>query len=154
MITVTTVAELEPRIGSELGSSGWTRLSAQQIAAFGELTGDRHWAHTDRVRAAQESPFGDVIAHGFLILSLVTGLANECYEITGADRWVNYGLDRVRFTAPLLPDVAVRLRLVLRELELPESRPARLTLGCTIEDESGARVMVADWIVLVVEGER
>ncbi|MGP3535652.1 MaoC/PaaZ C-terminal domain-containing protein [Microbacterium sp. RD1] len=152
MITVSTVAELEPLVGTELGISSSVTLSTGDIAAFAELTGDRHWLHIDRVRAAAEAPFGDVIAHGFFVLSLVTGLANECYAIERAERWVNYGLERVRFTAPLLPEVPVRLRLVLRDLSRPVGSPARLTLACTVEKEDGAAVMIADWVVLVVEG--
>jgi len=153
MITVSTVAELDPLVGTQLGTSSWVTLSAADIAAFAELTGDRHWLHTDRQRAQADAPFGDVIAHGFLVLSLVTGLANECYGIGSAERWVNYGLERVRFTAPLLPDTPVRLRLALRDLQRRDSSPARLTLACTVEKEDGSAVMVADWIVLVVEGE-
>lgn len=151
MITVSTVAELDPLIGTELGTSSWATLSARDIAAFAELTGDRHWLHTDRDRAKAEAPFGDAIAHGFLVLALLTGLANECYAIERAERWVNYGLERVRFTAPVLPDVPIRLRLALRDLQRRGSAPARLTLGCTVEKEDGAPVMIADWVVLVVE---
>ena len=107
---------------------------------------------TSTVNAASaEGPFGDVIAHGFLLLSLVTGLANQCYDVQDAQRWTNYGLDRVRFTAPVTPSDSVRLVLTLREMNRTPTG-FRLVLGCELELKGSARpAMVADWIVLITE---
>ena len=151
MITVSSAGELADRVGAVLGRSDWVELSADRIAAFGGISGDEHWMHVDRERASAEGPFGDVIAHGFLLLSLVTGLANQCYAVQDAQRWTNYGLDRVRFTAPVTPSDSVRLVLTLREMT-GTATGFRLVLGCELELKGSARpAMVADWIVLITE---
>ncbi|WP_382303655.1 MaoC family dehydratase [Herbiconiux sp. UC225_62] len=153
MITVDSAGELTERVGTVLGHSGWVTMPAERIAAFGALTGDEHWVHVDRERAKADSPFGDVLAHGFLLLSLVTGLANECYEVRRAERWTNYGLDRVRFTAPVTPADSLRLELTLDSLE-ETTTGFRLVLGCLLERQGSDRpAMVADWIVLITEGD-
>lgn len=153
MITVSSAGELAERVGSVLGRSSWVELSADRIAAFGGISGDNHWMHVDRGRASAEGPFGDVIAHGFLLLSLVTGLANQCYDVRDAQRWTNYGLDRVRFTSPVTPSDSVRLVLALRELDRAATG-FRLVLGCELELKDSSRpAMVADWIVLITEGD-
>jgi acyl dehydratase len=151
MIAVTSAVELEPHVGKVLGTSDWLELSFEQIANFGTLTRDCHWMHVDRSRAQSEGPFGDVIAHGFLLLSLVTGLSNQCYSIKDVTRWTNYGLDRVRFTSPALPFDAVRLALTLKGLDLIADG-FRLTLKCELQLRDRPRpALVADWLVLVAE---
>ena len=153
MIAVTSARDLTDHVGSLLGHSEWVSLPAERIAAFGAVTGDEHWIHVDQERARAEGHFGDVLAHGFLLLSLVTGLASECYTVADAVRWTNYGLERVRFTAPVTPSSAVRLALTLKSLDVSEGG-ARLVLGCELElKESPRPAMVADWIVLISEGE-
>jgi acyl dehydratase len=152
MITVDSARELRDRVGTVLGHSSWVRLAPERIAAFGAVTGDEHWLHVDRERAQTDSPFGDVLAHGFLLLSLVTGLAGECYSVRSAERWTNYGLDRVRFVSPVTPADSVRLALSLGSLDETTSG-FRLVLGCVLERKDAERpAMVADWIVLVTEG--
>lgn len=152
MIVVESARELSDRVGTLLGYSEWVQLSAERIAAFGAVTGDEHWVHVDQERARRDSPFGDVLAHGFLLLSLVTGFANQCYEVRAAERWTNYGLDRVRFTSPVVPADLVRLALRLESLEETASG-FRLVLGCVLELKGSERpAMVADWIVLITEG--
>lgn len=153
MIVVDSAGELRERVGSVLGESSWVTVPAERIAAFGKLTGDEHWIHVDRPRAKTDGPFGDVLAHGFLLLSLVTGLANECYAVRRAQRWTNYGLDRVRFTAPVTPADSLRLRLTLDSLE-ETTTGYRLVLGCILERKGSDRpAMIADWIVLITEGD-
>lgn len=153
MIAVTSARELTDKVGQVLGHSEWLTLPADRIAAFGAITGDEHWIHVDRERARAEGPFGDVLAHGFLLLGLVTGLANQCYSVADAVRWTNYGLDRVRFTAPVTPSSEVRLALTLKSLDVSQDG-ARLVLGCELELRDSSRpAMVADWIVLIAEGE-
>lgn len=151
MISVDSAGELSAHVGSLLGRSDWYVISGERIAQFGDLTGDRHWMHTDRGRARSEGPFGDVIAHGFFLLSLVTGLGNACYEITAASRWINYGLDRVRFTSPVVAGQAIRLALTLNAVEATQGGH-RLNLGCELELQGCARpALVADWLVQVEE---
>jgi acyl dehydratase len=153
VITVDRTQELATHVDQELGISDWVRLDAADIAAFGRLTGDMHWVHMDGERARCETPFGGTIAHGFLVLSLITGLANQCYAVRSASRWLNYGLDRVRFTAVVVAGSRVRLRLRLLALE-PQKAGTRLRLGCAIELEGSERpAAVCEWICVAFEGE-
>lgn len=154
MKAVTSATELEQAVGSVLGESEWVKITAEDIAEFGRLTGDRHWMHVDRNRAASEGPFGDVIAHGFFLLALVTGLANECYSVANATRWTNYGLDRVRFTAPVVAGRSVRLKTELKEFS-GTTAATRIVLSLELELEGSDRpALVADWIVLVAEDDK
>jgi acyl dehydratase len=140
-------------VGADLGVSDWVELGEEELQDFGRITGDTHWIHVDPARAGAEGPFGSVIVHGFLTLSLVTALAGQCYTIASARRWVNYGLDRVRFVSPLLPRTPVRLELRLDGVE-PKPDGGRLRLGCRIVTADGTPVMVATWLVHVVEQEK
>jgi acyl dehydratase len=152
MRTFEDVSALLGSVGERLGVSGWVTLTEEDLQAFGRLTGDEHWIHVDPVRAKAEGPFGSVIVHGFFSLALVTALSNECYAVTSAKRWVNYGLDRVRFLAPLFPGTPVRLELSL-EAATPMRQGGKLTLGCSLVTQEGATVMAATWIALVIEDE-
>ncbi|EME18735.1 enoyl-CoA hydratase [Rhodococcus erythropolis] len=153
MIEVDSARDLSDRVGTLLGRSEWVNLPADTIKVFGAITRDEHWIHVDRARAAEEGPFGDVIAHGFFLLSLVTGLGNQCYVVRNAQRWTNYGLDRVRFTAPVTPDDSVRLAMKLESLDETASG-YRLVLECELELKDSPRpALVARWIVLVTEKE-
>jgi acyl dehydratase len=153
LIEVDRAADLVPLVGSELGVSEWMRLDEEPIANFGRVTGDTHWIHMDAEKARKETPFGRTIAHGFFILALITGLSTQCYVIRGARRWLNYGVDRVRFTAVVVAGSRVRLRLVLLALE-PKRSGTRLRLGCTIELEGSERpAAVCEWICIAFEEE-
>ena len=153
MITVDRVSDLAPYVGQELGVSDWVRIDADAIRTFGQVTGDTHWVHMDAERARQETPFGGPIVHGFFVLSLITGLGNQCYSVRRASRWLNYGLDRVRFTAIVAAGSRVRLRLNLIELEAQRAG-TRLRLGCTIELEGSERpAAVCDWICIGFDEE-
>lgn len=151
MITVDRIDELAALVGQELGVSEWVQLDEQTIASFGHLTGDTHWVHMDSERARRETPFGATIAHGFFVLALVTGLSNQCYAVRDVSRWLNYGLDRVRFTAVVVAGSRLRLRLTLLALE-PQKVGTRLRLGCTIELEGSERpAAVCEWICIAFE---
>jgi acyl dehydratase len=151
MIEVDRAAELAPFVNSELGYSAWVQLDEETIASFGRLTGDTHWVHMDTDRARRETPFGRTIAHGFLVLAIVTGLSKQCYAIRSARRWLNYGLDRVRFTAVVIAGSRVRLRLTLLALE-PQRSGTRIRLGCTLELEGSERpAAVCEWICIAFD---
>jgi acyl dehydratase len=153
VITVDRVDELAAHVGQELGVSEWVQLDEKAIASFGRITGDTHWVHIDGERARRETPFGGTIAHGFFVLAILTGLSNHCYAVRSAGRWLNYGLDRVRFTAAVVAEARVRLRLKLLALE-PQKAGTRLRLGCTIELEGSERpAAVCEWICIAIEGE-
>lgn len=111
-----TVAELEAHAEGELGVSEWLPMGQWRIDEFANATEDPQWVHVDPARAA-EGPFGTTIAHGYLTLSLLPRLLKDVIEITDQKRGANYGIDRVRFTAPVRVDDAVRLRARLTGTE-------------------------------------
>src|SRR5436190_80883 len=101
------LAELHEAVGEHLGYSGWHRIEQSRIDAFADATGDRQWIHVDPERAAH-GPFGGTIAHGYLTLSLLPMLVAQIYRVSGVRMGVNYGLNRVRFPAPVPVDSLVR----------------------------------------------
>jgi acyl dehydratase len=132
---IQSVEELRGKIGQEIAVGDWTTVTQEQINLFAEATGDHQWIHLDRKRAEAESPYGTTIAHGFLTLSLLPRLMADSLELPKAKMSVNYGLNRVRFAAPVPAGKKVRPRITL--------------LG--IEDVSGGLQM--NWKVIIeVEG--
>src|ERR1700737_3799371 len=112
---------LKELVGHQVGSSEWLPITQGRVQRFAEATEDRQWIHLDRERAERESPYGTTIAHGFLTLSLISCLARQAMEIrTGVRMAVNYGLNRVRFPAPVRADSRIRARFTLAVLkEIP-----------------------------------
>ena len=110
-----TTSDLRGRLDQILGRSAWHRIEQADANAFGAATHDEQWIHTDPARAAS-GPFGRTIAHGYLTLSLATALLDEILEITDAVMVVNYGLDRVRFPAPLPLGAEIRAEVGLTGL--------------------------------------
>lgn len=104
-----TLEELVAAGERELGTSEWHTIDQKMIDAFAEATGDRQWIHVDPKRAA-DSPFGTTVAHGYLSLSLFPVLLAEILQITDARAGINYGIDRLRFTAPVPAGSKVRLK--------------------------------------------
>ncbi|HEV2640981.1 MAG TPA: MaoC family dehydratase [Actinocrinis sp.] len=102
-------AELAEAVGTELGRSDWLTVDQSRIDLFAQATGDHQWIHVDPARAA-EGPFGTTIGHGFLTLSLIPALVGGVYSLDGVRMAVNYGLDKVRFPAPV--QVGSRIRAV------------------------------------------
>jgi acyl dehydratase len=113
-----TLANITQYVGKELGVSGWLTVEQSRINQFAECSGDRQWIHTDVERAKRESPYRAPIAHGYLILSLVAPLQMEIGALpTDAAAAFNYGLDKVRFLAPVKAGARVRLRVALAGVE-------------------------------------
>jgi len=117
------IARYQPMIGTEIHCGPWLEIDQQRIDAFAAATGDLQWIHTDPQRAAVESPYGATIAHGYLTLSLLPYLTESnapgFFERTypGMRLRLNYGLDRVRFPAPVPAGSRVRAHTVLKGLE-------------------------------------
>lgn len=130
---------LKNLVGQELGTSDWFTMTQERIAQFAEATEDRQWIHLDRERASRESPFGTTIAHGFLTLSLVSHLMKQAIEIRSGIRLaVNYGLNRVRFPAPVPAGAKIRGKVVLQSVkELPDCVEA--VFAVTIEAEAAQK---------------
>ena len=139
------IRELEARVGQEVGVSPWLEVSQERIDTFAKAIDDFQWIHVDPARAAQ-SPFGGTIAHGFLTLSLLSHLSERTFSFSDRRMGVNYGLNRVRFTAPLPAGSRVRARFTLQKFEKLEGG-VQVTWNVVIEREGGERpVLVAEWI--------
>ena len=133
--------------GSEVACSAWIEVDQARIQRFADATGDRQWIHTDPGRARLESPYGTTIAHGYLTLSLLPHLLESCLRIDGVAMAVNYGLDRVRFPAPLPAGQRVRARLTLERLQ-PVDGGVQAHWAATVELEHGDKpVCVAQMLV-------
>ena len=116
MTTQLTIDELEGTEERELGTSDWHRIEQRSIDQFAEATGDQQWIHVDP-EAAAAGPFGGTIAHGYLSLSMLPMLMSEVMSVEGARMGVNYGIERVRFTAPVPTGSEVRLHAKLLSAE-------------------------------------
>jgi acyl dehydratase len=127
------LAELQPRVGETLGTSAWIEIDQRRIDLFAEATGDHQWIHVDPARAAA-GPFGTTIAHGFLTLSLLPEMFAGAFAVADTRMGVNYGLNRVRFTAPVPVGSRLRGRFKLLAYE-PIAGGAQLTVEVTIERE-------------------
>lgn len=135
--------QLAACLGQEVGASDWITITQQQIDEFAEATGDRQWIHVDPVRAAA-GPFGTTIAHGFLTLSLLPQMAESAIELGGVRMGVNYGLNKVRFPAPVPVGSRLRGRFKLTAFE-PIEGGAQITMEVTMEREGSAKpVCVAE----------
>jgi acyl dehydratase len=110
------VAGLREREGSSLGTSEWFTVDQEMVTTFADLTGDRQWIHVDPERAKQ-GPFGGTVAHGFFTLGLSTGLLWGIFTVEGVGMILNYGLNRVRFPAPLPVGSRIRMHVSLAEVQ-------------------------------------
>jgi acyl dehydratase len=126
-----TLEELEQAGEQELGTSRWVTIEQRAIDQFAEATGDHQWIHVDPEKAAA-GPFGQTVAHGYLSLSLIPALLEEVLRVKDARMGVNYGIEKVRFTAPVPSGSDVRLLAVLRSSER-RGEGVLFRLGVTIE---------------------
>lgn len=131
------LADLAALVGREIGISDWIEIDQRRIDQFAEATGDPQWIHVDPVRAAA-GPFGATVAHGFLTLSLLAAFDATAFAIDDVTMGVNYGLDRVRFPAPVRVGSRLRGRFVLQAFQ-PLPGGAQLTVEATVEIEGGAK---------------
>tara|TARA_S200000501_G_scaffold216641_1_gene203339 strand:+ start:3135 stop:3590 length:456 start_codon:yes stop_codon:yes gene_type:complete len=143
--------EAKVLVGEELGLSSWQRISQRKISRFGKVTGDKQWIHTAPIRAKLFSPFKTTIAHGFLVLSLLPKFLEETYAIESAKMGVNYGLNRVRFTAPVPVNSHVRGRAVLKDFQEIKNG-AKLTVEVTVELKGSTKpACIAEQVFLIYE---
>ena len=148
MLVVSAIEDLRNRLGQELGVSDWHAVSQEDVDCFAQVTGDRQWIHTD-VEAARSGPFHGTIAHGFYTLALIPMLMAQVLSLQGFGLVINYGLNKVRFPAPLPVGERVRLRL---SLEAISTRPGSsdITLLSSLECASQEKpVCVAESVVRV-----
>ena len=143
--TSVSLRELESRVGQEVGISPWVEMPQERIDLFAKATEDFQWIHVDPERA-KGSPFGGTIAHGFLTLSMLPKLSESTFEFSDRKMGVNYGLNKVRFTAPVPSGAKIRGRFTLAKYEKLEGG-VQVTWNVTIEREGGDKpVCVAESI--------
>lgn len=117
MRAIASVEELRRLIGQEVAVSDWVEITQERVELFAQATGDHQWIHLDVERCRKESPYGCTIAHGFLTLSLLPMLMKSIISMPMAKMDVNYGLNKVRFPAPVPVGSKVRARAQLQEVE-------------------------------------
>ena len=140
------IRELKDRVGEEIAVSPWVEVSQERIDTFAKAIEDFQWIHVDPARA-KDSPFGGTIAHGFLTLSLLSRLSELTFSFTDRKMGVNYGLNRVRFTAPLPSGSRVRARFTLAKYEPIDGNGVQVTWNTTVEIEGADKpALVAEWI--------
>ena len=149
------IATISQYVGQELGVSEWITINQERINDFADFTGDHQWIHVDVERARRESLFGTTIAHGYLTLSLAAALSMELGIIpAGVSEALNYGLDKVRFLAPVKSGSRVRDRVVLLAAEPQSKGRLLLKFRNTIEIEGEAKpALIADALSLLVTKE-
>ncbi|OBF89276.1 dehydratase [Mycobacterium sp. 852002-51152_SCH6134967] len=144
------IAAFEEHVGEHLGYSEWRQVTQKEIDLFAEATGDHQWIHVDAEKAAN-GPYGSTIAHGYLTLSLVPVLVQQIYKVTGLSMQVNYGVDKLRFPAPVPVDSRIRGGAELIKVDRTNNG-ARATVRVTVEVEGSERpACVVDTIAAMVD---
>ena len=138
--------ELHALVGQEVSVSEWLEVAQERVGLFAEATGDDQWIHVDVERARRESPFGGPVAHGFLTLALLSKFAAESFRLEGFRMGVNYGLNRVRFPAPVPVGARIRARFTLAEAREIEGG-VQMTWTAAVEVEGGSKpCLAAEWL--------
>jgi len=151
MLTLNGLDEVKAHVGEELGVSDWHEVTQEDIDRFAEVTGDDYWIHID-VERAKSGPFGGTIAHGYYTLSLAPMFSYRLFSFSGFAFGVNYGVNRVRFPAPMPVGGKVRMRAKLAAVDdIPGG--AQITTELTFEREGGDKpVCVAESLSRVYTG--
>jgi len=144
------LTDIKSRVGQEVGVSSWIEIGQARIDAFADATEDRQFIHVDATAAAQ-TPFGGTIAHGFLSLSLLSRMGAEAMLVPdGMKMAINYGLDRVRFLAPVRSGKRVRGRFTLDSVEEKAAGQILLKHTVTVEIEGESKpALTAVWLTLL-----
>ena len=147
MRDIATIEEAQALAGSEVAVTDWILIDQARINQFADATNDHQWIHVDPERCKRESPFGGTVAHGFLTLSLISGLFDSAVRLSGARMVLNYGLNKVRFPAPVPVDSRLRARIRLAKVDAIEGG-MQLTWEVTMEVDGGAKpVCVAEFLI-------
>lgn len=147
MREIASYGELKALVGSEVAVSDWMEISQQRVNMFADATGDHQWIHVDVERSKRESPFGGTIGHGFLTLSLLPTIFENALAMRDARMVLNYGLNKVRFPAPLPVGSRVRGRLTLKSVEEIDDG-SQLVWEVLVEREGGAKPVCAAEFVM------
>jgi acyl dehydratase len=147
-----TLSQLGEHVGRELGVSQWVAIEQSRIDAFAACTGDHQWIHVDIERAKRESPFRGPVAHGYLMLAMIAPLSMEVGIIPrDAAAGLNYGIDKVRFLAPVAAGARVRLRVTLVGVEPKEGGQTLMKTRNTLEVEGSEKLaLIAETLALLI----
>ena len=139
-------AELKNYVVDDLALSDWVCVTQDMIDLFAQSTGDHQWIHVDAERASRDTPFKSTIAHGFLTLSLLSKFLNDTIDLGVSKMGINYGLNRVRFTAPVKSGSMVRARFNLKQVVSIDDG-VQLEWEVTVEAQNEVKpVLVAEWL--------
>ncbi len=149
MAQAVSIDALEAMVGAEVGVSDWILVDQQRIDAFADVTGDHQFIHVNP-ELARQTPFGTTIAHGFLTLSLMSAMGYSAIPVLeGVRMGVNYGLNRVRFLAPVPAGSRIRGRFRLADVSRRADGAVQATYGVTVEIEGADRpALAAEWVTL------
>jgi acyl dehydratase len=129
-----TLEELRASVGREIGVTEWLEINQERINLFADATDDHQWIHVDPKRAQRESPYGASIAHGFLTLSLLPRFLKDSVDLEGLRMAINYGLNRVRFPAPVRAGSRIRARIVLQSIrDVPDAIEAAYSITVELQ---------------------
>jgi acyl dehydratase len=148
-MSLESIHSLKNSVGQEIGVTAWFPVTQERIRQFADSTEDRQWIHIDPERARRESPFAATIAHGFLTLSLVSRFLHEVIPSPpDVRKTINYGLNRVRFPAPVRAGKNIRARIRLKSCKESPQKSVEAVFEITVEAESGEKpCCFAEWIV-------
>ncbi|MEY4882649.1 MAG: hypothetical protein RIS34_503 [Pseudomonadota bacterium] len=142
MKTFQTLADIAAQAGHEVAVSEWTTITQVQVDQFAQATGDQQWIHVD-VERAKSGPFGGPIAHGFLTLSLIPQFFTSSFEIVESRMGVNYGLNKVRFMAPVPVGSRLRARMKLLQCDAIDNRGVQMVWEVLVEREGSTKPVCA-----------
>ncbi len=145
-----TIAELAEAQNVDLGASDWLEVTQDMIDGFADATGDDQWIHVDPERAA-DGPFGQTIAHGYLTISLLPVLVQQLIDVTDRTMGVNYGIDRMRLTAPVPSGARIRAKGTIKEGK-PKGQGVLYRVGVEVEIEDSERPALVGEVLYMVYG--
>lgn len=152
MLTFDTLAAFRAHVGQPLGTGEWVTITQEMVNDFAKATGDHQWIHVNTEMAAKFSPFKTTIAHGFLTLSLAPKCMYEMYQVKSVKLGLNYGTNKVRFTAPVPTGSRVRMHATLKEVEDQQPNGIKSVVEALFELEGSAKpACVAELITLMFE---
>ena len=153
-MTDLTLDSMASMVGEKLGTSGWHEVTQDAVNEFANSTGDHQWIHVDVERAKKESPFGGPVAHGYLTLSLIAGLSLDLGIVPkGTAAALNYGLDKVRFLAPVPVGAKVRLHVSLMSFDKKDNGQYLMKAENTIEIQGSDKpALIAETLAILVPG--
>ncbi len=141
------LAEMAALVGREVAVSNWVEIDQERVNRFADATGDQQWIHVDVARARRESPYGGTVAHGFLTLALLPAMLVDAVRMRDMTIGINYGLNKVRFPAPVPVGSRVRARFAILAIERLDDG-AQVNWGVTVEREGGDKpVCVAQFLM-------